>query len=84
MLGSINAGLLFQQLAYWSNTKADSEPGYGAWIWKTQAELGVSRVTLGHPSLLPTTREEVEREACMTLDHTPQGAPEYELAPIGE
>lgn len=39
LLGSINAGLLFQQLAYWSNTKTDSEPGYGAWIWKTQAEL---------------------------------------------
>jgi hypothetical protein len=39
LLGSINAGLLFQQLAYWSNTKADSELGYGAWIWKTQAEL---------------------------------------------
>ena len=39
LLGSINAGLLFQQLAYWSNTKPDSEPGYGAWIWKTQAEL---------------------------------------------
>lgn len=39
LLGAINAALLFQQVAYWSNLKADSEPGYGAWIWKTQSEL---------------------------------------------
>lgn len=39
MLGGINAALLFQQIAFWSNTKADSGSGYGAWIWKTQADL---------------------------------------------
>lgn len=39
LLGGINAALLFQQIAFWSNTKPDSEPGYGAWIWKTQTEL---------------------------------------------
>jgi hypothetical protein len=39
LLGRINAALFFQQIAFWSNTKPDSEPGYGAWIYKTQAEL---------------------------------------------
>lgn len=39
LLGGINAALLFQQIAFWSNTKPDSEAGYGAWIWKTQTEL---------------------------------------------
>lgn len=39
LLGGINAALLFQQIAFWSNTKPDSAPGLGAWIWKTQAEL---------------------------------------------
>ena len=41
LLGGINAALLFQQIAFWSNTKPDSRPGYGAWIWKTQSELEV-------------------------------------------
>lgn len=41
LLGGINAALLFQQIAFWSNTKVDSGPGYGAWIWKTQSELEV-------------------------------------------
>lgn len=39
LFGGINAALLFQQIAFWSNTKDDSESGYGAWIWKTQSEL---------------------------------------------
>lgn len=39
LLGRINAALFFQQIAFWSNTKLDSESGYGAWIYKTQAEL---------------------------------------------
>jgi hypothetical protein len=46
----------------------------------TRAELGVSRATLGYPSWVPTTKEEVEREAGTTLDDTldaaPRGAPE--------
>jgi hypothetical protein len=41
LLGGINAALLFQQIAFWSNTKPDSGSGHGAWIWKTQAELEV-------------------------------------------
>jgi hypothetical protein len=41
-----------------------------------RAELGVSRVTLGYPSWLPTTKEEVEREAGTTLDDSPRGTPE--------
>lgn len=39
LLGGINAALLFHQIAFWSKTKADSESGYSAWIWKTQTEL---------------------------------------------
>jgi hypothetical protein len=42
----------------------------------TRAELGVSRATLGYPSWLPTTKEEVEREAGTTLDDSPRVAPE--------
>ena len=41
----------------------------------TRAELGVSRATLGYPSWHPTTKEEVEREAGMTLDDTFEATP---------
>lgn len=41
----------------------------------TRAEYGVSRATLGHPSWRPTTKEEVEREAGMTLNDTFEATP---------
>jgi len=41
----------------------------------TRAELGVSRATLGYPSWVPATKEEVEREAGTTLDDTLDAAP---------
>jgi hypothetical protein len=34
----------------------------------TRAEFGISRVTLGHPTWHPTSKQEVERKAGMTLD----------------
>ena len=41
----------------------------------TRAEVAVSRATLGHPSWVPTTKEEVEREAGTTLDDTLDASP---------
>ncbi len=42
----------------------------------TRARLGVQRVTLGSPSWHPTTKEEVERMAGVTLDDILDAAPE--------